>query len=293
MKRTAQLLFPTLLTTLAILLTLAVHPQPCAAQTPAEILAMLKTEVRPRTPLLPANVTIKPDFIGDPATLGQSVGEVQISQGKALVIHPGTNSAYQLKKGNPVFTGDMLITQQKSRLNIIMNDKSAFSLAPHSKLIIDKSFYDPTKNQRSTEMQLMFGRVRSVVTKIGGTPNYKIKTPTAVAGVRGTDFALAVSYVTEKQSSLDRFLAFIQPVSIAHAFVGGALITTVVTGPGSTVGFAGMVGATQTVGALSVSAAVAGTAATSAAVVGAAAAGAALSAVGPSMASMSMPPRFN
>ena len=254
------------------------------------LMGKFKEVYKPIEPLIPPDVTVKPGFkVGK----GPVIGNIQMVQGEGLVIHKGESAAYKLKKDYPLFTGDMLVAKERSRLNARMHDKSVFALAPNSKMVIDKSIYDPEKNERSSLLGLLFGRARFIVAKISGKPNYTIKTPTAVCGVRGSDFALAVSPNADKTSSLQNYFSSLNLTKEALAAPqAGALLTAVVTGPGTTVSFGGTIGVVQIVGPVSVCSAAAGASAISPIVVGAAAAGAALGAVGPGLAALSMPPGF-
>ena len=245
----------------------------------------------PAKPLLDPDIQIKPEFVEGK---GAWIGHIQKIQGKVYVIHKGEKVAYVLKKKLPLFTGDTLITEKRSRVNAAMNDKSVFALAPLSKLVIDKSVYDPEKNTRNSLMSVLWGQVRFIADKVAGKPNFTVKTKTAVCGVRGSDFAISVGPAGKNTSSISKrnFFADLFLIREAHAFLPMALVTTVVTGPATTVGFAGTVGAVQVVGASSLCAAVAGATAITPVVIGAAAASAVLSSVGPGLATLSMPPEY-
>jgi len=246
-----------------------------------------KKEYKPEEPLVPPEVTVKAGFsVGK----GLPIGKIQMAQGEVLVIHKGDNSAYRMEKDFPVFSEDTLVTGERSRANVKLNDRSVFSLAPVSKMVIDRSIYDPAKKERSSLLSLLFGRARFIVAKLKGKSEYTVKTPTAVCGVRGSDFALAVTPAQEEVASSGRPVFAIKLINEAHALVPGLLMTTVVTGANTTVGFAGLVGAVQTIGPVSVCAATMGAAAVPGITVGAAAAGGALGTVGPGLASVSMPP---
>jgi len=277
---------------LGITLAVACFPlASAAAEDLQELLDFLKTEAAPPAPLLSADVTIVDDFVPGE---GVPVGEAQLVQGKVFVIHRGIKIAYRLKKGLPVFGGDTLITESRSRASLLMADRSALALAGRSKLVIDRSIYDAKANSRDTELRLLFGRVRSIVSKIGSKPNYRIVTPVAVAGVRGTDFGLAVGLApSKKTSALQRIPAFLSPVREAHAMAPGALQTVALTGPGSTIGLAGAIGATTIVGPTSVASVVDGAAASAATFVGVGPANEALDTIGPGLATMSMPPELD
>ena len=246
----------------------------------------------PKVPLIPEGVRIDKDFMGG---VERKVGKVQKVQGKVYAIHKNDNVAYRLKAKHPIFEGDTIITGYRSRINAAMLDQSVLAMAPNAKLMVTKLKYDKKKNTRSTIMGLFWGSARFIVKKLSGEPSYQVRTETAVCGVRGTDFAVSVApaQADKKASAVDRILAFLNPVREAHALVGGALITTALTGPGSTVGLTGAIGGTTIVGPASIAGAVGGAAAGGAAVVGASVATGVLGSVGPGLATLGMPPDFD
>ncbi len=125
---------------------------------------------------------------------GESIGTVQYVQGKVLIIPHGGYDAYHLQKSLPVpiFNGDTIVTGKQSRITLLMKDQSTLTLTAQSKMVIDRSVYNPESKQRDTTLHLLLGRLRAVVAKITGENSYRVQTPTATAGVRGTDFALVV-----------------------------------------------------------------------------------------------------
>ena len=238
--------------------------------------------VKPAESLLPPDIIVKPGFAEGS---GRPIGTIQKIRGEAYVIHKNENAAFRLKNNFPLYTGDTMITSDESSINAVMNDKSLVTLASYSKITLTESVYDPKKDTRSSLINVLFGQVRFIVVKITGVPNFTVKTPTAVCGVRGTDFCVSVIPVSVKSSGLGI-------VSKAYAFEPSSLITTVMTGPDSTVEFAGIAGPTTIIGPTSAAAAEFGTAATSASFVGSAAAESVMNAVGPGLATMRMPPGF-
>jgi hypothetical protein len=64
----------------------------------------------------------------------------------------------------------------------------------NSKLVIDEFVYDPNTSTGSLALKASFGTVRYASGQIAknSRQNVKIRTPTAVVGVRGTDFSLTV-----------------------------------------------------------------------------------------------------
>ncbi len=182
-----------------------------------EIIDLLGSETRPAQSLLPAEISVQSEFAPG---AGVQIGKVQLREGNPVVIHHGESVAYPLKKDFSIFIGDTIITEQDTRVNLIMDDKSVLAIAPYSKLIIDESVYDPDTKTRFSTLRLLFGRIRSIVAKIEGEPNYWIQTPTAVAGVRGSDFGVATTgqgsaFVTTAETTIEVDKAAITPCMVA------------------------------------------------------------------------------
>jgi len=246
-------------------------------------------EFKPAKPLLSPDISIKTEFVtgkGDP------VGSVQKTQGTVYVIHKNEKVAYPLKKNNPLFAGDTLITQSRSRVYSAMYDQSNFVLAPNSKLVVRELVYDPKKKKGSSVLGLLFGRLRCKARKILNR-RYTVRTPTAVCGVRGSDFALSVGPADAERSSINRFFNNFSLVREAHAQGIESMVTVLVTGPTTTVTFTGSIGALQLVAPASMSAATTGAAAIASTGIGAATAAATLTMIGPELAILSMPPHID
>ncbi|HUR37028.1 MAG TPA: FecR family protein, partial [Terriglobales bacterium] len=96
-----------------------------------------------------------------------------------------TRAVLEAKKGDLVAFNDLLQTEKGGRARITLTDQSILSLGSQAELRIIK--HDARTQQ--TALQLGYGRVRAEVasvTRDGG--RFELRTPTAVAGVIGTDF---------------------------------------------------------------------------------------------------------
>lgn len=91
------------------------------------------------------------------------------------------------KVGLKVAVGDTIISAADSRAKIVMLDHNVINISPSTKMKIEKYTTGADKN---VELSLIEGKVRSNVEQEydGEKTKYLIKTPTAVAGVRGTQF---------------------------------------------------------------------------------------------------------
>jgi hypothetical protein len=92
--------------------------------------------------------------------------------------------------GMEVDTGDIVRTKSDSKVEITLVDASVLRLAEKTRVKIDKYLLEGAE-RKDGSMTLYRGKVRAVVSKAssGDAPGkFEIHTPTAVAGVRGTDF---------------------------------------------------------------------------------------------------------
>lgn len=93
--------------------------------------------------------------------------------------------------GQPVYRGTRFVTGDDGSVEIELTNGSIMRIRPNSSLQLS-----PTKRRRKkkSSVVLFFGRVWSSISKaVGAEENYEVTTPTAVAGVRGTEFETAVA----------------------------------------------------------------------------------------------------
>ncbi len=138
-------------------------------------------------PMLPEGLIMEDTF---KPGIGPPVGEIQIVEGEGIVIHADMARGYRAEKGLPIFEGDAIVTLETGRIRFILNDGSILTLGSETKLVINQSIYDPTKRTRSSYLTMGLGKARFWVTKLVDLKRsvFKVKTPTAVCGVRGSDF---------------------------------------------------------------------------------------------------------
>lgn len=141
---------------------------------------------------LPEGIVIKDKFLPGK---GPSIGKVYSVQAEVIIIHSDKKYGYRAKKDLPLFEGDTIITRDKGRLEAILNDGSAIILVPRTDIELSGSIYDQAKGIRSSLINMSLGKARFLVTKLAGfkRSEFKVKTETAVAGVRGSDFIVKTS----------------------------------------------------------------------------------------------------
>jgi hypothetical protein len=84
---------------------------------------------------------------------------------------------------------DQLRTYPQSKLEILFQDDSTLTLAENSQITVDEQIVQPAAPSTSV-FSLLRGKVRAAVTNRYQLPGarFELRTPTAVAGVRGTEF---------------------------------------------------------------------------------------------------------
>ena len=125
------------------------------------------------------------------------VGTVTFALGDASVVHTDGTSA-PLKKGSPVYQTDTVNTGVNGQVHVRMVDQALVSVRPNSRLVIQDYRYDAQDPAKSViRFTLEQGTMRSI-TGAGGhaaKDQYRLNTPLAAIGIRGTDFTVAASPV--------------------------------------------------------------------------------------------------
>lgn len=138
---------------------------------------------RLRTPLfLLAALAATGAFSAEPRTAAVSALEGRASRSRA-----GRPTALSL--GAAVAQGDILTTEESSRLELKLGDGSALRLGPRTRLQLSEAHFGGTAARRRLTAKLFFGNLWARVTSlIQGEQKFAIETENAVAGVRGTTF---------------------------------------------------------------------------------------------------------
>lgn len=120
-----------------------------------------------------------------------SIGSVSGVQPDAFGTPPG-QTRRTLSIQTDVFSSERLETQKAAWAQIRFRDDTDFRVGGNSVVVLDKFVYDPQKKTGELVLNVGQGMFRFVT----GTMNkdgYKIQTPSAVIGVRGTDLLLEVT----------------------------------------------------------------------------------------------------
>lgn len=125
---------------------------------------------------------------GYAATLAGTVMEMQ---GEVLVADKSVG------KKSDIYEGDSITTGSDGELLVRMTDGTTVAVRPNSVLKVDQYHFENDLKKSSDNnflVRLLKGGMRTVTGLIGkrNPKNFKVATPTATIGVRGTDFEVAV-----------------------------------------------------------------------------------------------------
>ncbi len=148
-------------------------------------------------PLLPEGLVIENTY---KPGIGLPIGKILLVQGQVVVIHADGAKGFYAKNDQSLFKGDKIVTLAKGRIRIKLNDDSIITQASETKLVLNKVVYTLEKKSRSSFIGMDKGKARFLIKKLVDFKHseFKVKTKTAVAGVRGSEFIIrATDLLTE------------------------------------------------------------------------------------------------
>lgn len=118
----------------------------------------------------------------------EHAGDVVSVLGKVLKRSENESKKYlkNIKPGDPIYSGDVINTSSNGGVKILLKDRTILDLGP-SALFHVREFLLKRSGDRDVELQLSYGALRTaVVKKVNSKSKFRIRTPSATMGVRGT-----------------------------------------------------------------------------------------------------------
>jgi hypothetical protein len=124
--------------------------------------------------------------------LANDIGQVKVAKGTVQIERGGKRVPAAV--GMPVRISDVLVTGADGSAGVTFSDNSLVSVGPNSVFAIDKYQFDSTTHVGEFEGSLKKGKLAAVSGKmVKQTPeSMKIRTPSSVMAVRGTEFVVEV-----------------------------------------------------------------------------------------------------
>jgi hypothetical protein len=127
-----------------------------------------------------------------PASASADVGQIKVSKGRVTVDRKGQTLAGEV--GLLLESADVVKTGSDGSVGITMRDNSLLSAGPNSILSLERFEFDPTTSDGRFDARLQRGTLAVTSGRIAkkSPEAMTVKTPSAVLGVRGTEFVVSV-----------------------------------------------------------------------------------------------------
>ena len=150
-------------------------------------------------------------------------GDVQIDLVK-------THKSEKAKVNSEICAGDGVSAGNEARAKIVMVDGNELNVSPDTKLVIEGYEYQPDQDKKKVLINVMFGKIRANVkqkyddeSKDSSSNSFQVKTKSAVAGVRGTDFLTSFNQANGKSE----VVTFSGKVDVGQVGPKGQIINSV------------------------------------------------------------------
>ena len=121
------------------------------------------------------------------------IGQIKVANGQVTVERKGEQLPGRV--GLRLETADVLKTGADGSVGITMADNSLLSAGPNSILSLDRFDFDPTSNQGRFDAQLQKGSLAVISGRMAkqSPEAMTVRTPSAILGVRGTEFVVSAN----------------------------------------------------------------------------------------------------
>lgn len=130
------------------------------------------------------------------------VGVVHALQGVLVVVHPSDRGAFVASEGDPVHENDELFTLDDSRCRIRFQTEDVVNMAPETRFSVERFVDDPELGEKTSIFGLLRGKAMFYALRLFQyrETRFRVKTPTATVGVRGTQFGMHVFLLDEERA---------------------------------------------------------------------------------------------
>ena len=121
------------------------------------------------------------------------IGQIKVAKGLVSIERNGQTLPGEV--GARLQPADVLKTGADGSVGITMRDNSLLSAGPNSILALERFDFDPTSNQGRFDAQLQKGSLAVISGRMAKqSPDaMKVRTPSSILGVRGTEFVVSVN----------------------------------------------------------------------------------------------------
>ena len=123
------------------------------------------------------------------AIAADNAGMVVASRGEVIAMADG--GSRELKQGDFIYVSDEIMTSNRSFAVLQFVDGAKVTVRPDSTMLVESYLYNGDEDDEAT-LSLVSGGLRVITGAMAKTnpENYKVRTPVALMGVRGTEFSV-------------------------------------------------------------------------------------------------------
>lgn len=135
----------------------------------------------------------------------EAIGQIQTVTGQVIVYHQDNNRAYYASGGDTLFKQDVVYTLADSRCRIKFTTEDIVTMGDNTRIGIESYLDSPETGEKRSVIRILKGKAMFYMLKLF---KYKIidtavNTPTAIIGVRGTQFGTEVRPIADLKASAD------------------------------------------------------------------------------------------
>lgn len=134
-------------------------------------------------------------------TFAAECGLFRVVKGDVSYQQKNKDKFRQARVNKKVCAGDTVKTGADARAKIEMADGNEINLSPESQLLIEQYERNAANNEKKVLLNVLYGKIRSNVKEKyqdDDKSHYRVKTKSAVAGVRGTEFLTSFNAKTNQ-----------------------------------------------------------------------------------------------
>ena len=152
------------------------------------------------------DLVIQENYVSSPF---RRTGVIHALKGSVVVIHRATKEAYFGKEGDYVHENDTLRTLTESRCRIRFLNEDVITMGPDTDFTLEEYQDQKEEGMKSSLFSMVKGKAMFYAMRLFSykESRFRVKTPTAVVGVRGTKFGVHVFLEEEMMSNIGLRLA--------------------------------------------------------------------------------------
>jgi hypothetical protein len=135
-----------------------------------------------------------------------NAGMIVASRGEVIAMTDG--GSRELKQGDLIYVNDEIMTSNRSFAVVQFIDGAKVTVRPDSVMMVETYLYNGDEDDAAT-LSLVSGGLRVITGAMAknNPENYKVRTPVALMGVRGTEFSVMLcgDQVCSEDGEVDDF----------------------------------------------------------------------------------------